>query len=166
MCTSMPQTLIRPLDPLQDRDAVADLLLQAADYYQLWLGHDPDDAQVDEVFTACPPNCDPARSQRLGLFLNDKLSGVAELSFGFPLPEDAYLGLMLLAPSARGQGHGAAFTAHIVSLSRPSPRLYLGVLQANPRGHAFWAQQGFSPTGVSRFDADTGHTLSRLMKTL
>ena len=162
----MPQILIRPLDPLQDRDAVADLLLQAADYYQLWLGHDPGEQQVEEVFVACPPNCDPARSQRLGLFLNDKLSGVAELSFGFPLPEDAYLGLMILAPSARGQGHGAAFTAHIVSLSRPSPRLYLGVLQANPRGHAFWAQQGFSPTGVSRFDADTGHTLFRLMKTL
>ncbi|MEI6798581.1 MAG: GNAT family N-acetyltransferase [Pseudomonadota bacterium] len=162
----MPQRLIRPLDPLHDRAAVAALLAQAADYYQLWLGHDPDDAQVDEVFTACPPNCDPARSHRLGLFLDDHLSGVAELSFGFPQPEDAYLGLMILAPSARGQGHGAAFTAHIQTLAHPSPRLYLGVLQANTRGHAFWARQGFVPTGVTRFDAETGHRLFRLVKHL
>lgn len=162
----MPERLIRPLDPVQDRSAVAALMLQAADYYQLWLGHDPGPAQVDEVFTACPPNCDPARSHRLGLFLDNTLAGVAELSFGFPLPEDAYLGLMILAPSARGQGHGSAFCAHVATLARPSPRLYLGVLEANARGRAFWERHGFGPTGVSRFDDETGHTLHRLVKTL
>ncbi len=162
----MPKRLIRPLDPVQDRGAVAALLLQAADYYQLWLGHDPGPEQVDEVFTACPPNCDPVRSHRLGLFLDNKLAGVAELSFGFPLPEDAYLGLMILAPSARGQGHGATFCSHLETLARPSPHLYLGVLQVNTRGHAFWARQGFVPTGVSRFDDETGHTLHRLVKPL
>ena len=162
----MPERLIRPLDPTRDRNDVAVLLLQAADYYHLWLGHDPGPEQVDEVFTACPPNCDPARSQRLGLFLDGQLAGVAELSFGFPLPEDAYLGLMILAPAARGHGHGAAFTSHLETLARHSPRLYLGVLQANARGHAFWARQGFVPTGVSRFDDETGHTLHRLVKPL
>ena len=162
----MPERLIRPLDPVRDRNDVAVLLLQAADYYHLWLGHDPGPEQVDEVFTACPPNCDPARSQRLGLFLDGQLAGVAELSFGFPLPEDAYLGLMILAPAARGHGQGAAFTSHLETLARHSPRLYLGVLQANARGHAFWARQGFVPTGVSRFDDETGHTLHRLVKPL
>jgi GNAT superfamily N-acetyltransferase len=162
----MPERLIRPLDPVRDRNDVAVLLLQAADYYHLWLGHDPGPEQVDEVFSACPPTCDPARSQRLGLFLDGQLAGVAELSFGFPLPEDAYLGLMILAPAARGHGHGAAFTSHLETLARHSPRLYLGVLQANARGHAFWARQGFVPTGVSRFDDETGHTLHRLVKLL
>jgi GNAT superfamily N-acetyltransferase len=162
----MPERLIRPLDPVRDRNDVAVLLLQAADYYHLWLGHDPGPEQVDEVFSACPPNCDPAQSQRLGLFLDGQLAGVAELSFGFPLPEDAYLGLMILAPAARGHGHGAAFTSHLETLARHSPRLYLGVLQANARGHAFWARQGFVPTGVSRFDDETGHTLHRLVKLL
>ena len=162
----MPERLIRLLDPVRDRNDVAVLLLQAADYYHLWLGHDPGPKQVDEVFTACPPTCDPARSQRLGLFLDGQLAGVAELSFGFPLPEDAYLGLMILAPAARGHGHGSAFTSHLEALAHPCPRLYLGVLQANARGHAFWARQGFVPTGVSRFDAETGHTLHRLVKPL
>jgi len=162
----MPERLIRPLDPVRDRNDVAVLLLQAADYYHLWLGHDPGPEQVDEVFTACPPNCDPARSHRLGLFLDEQLVGVAELSFGFPMPEDSYLGLMILAPSARGQGHGSAFMAHAETLAHPSPRIYLGVLQANTRGHAFWVRLGFGPTGVSRFDDETGHTLHRLVKSL
>jgi GNAT superfamily N-acetyltransferase len=162
----MPERLIRPLNPVQDRGAVARLLLDAADYYHLWLGHDPGPEQVEEVFTACPPNCDPTQSHRLGLFLDGQLAGVAELSFGFPVPEDAYLGLMILAPSARGQGHGSAFIAHVETLARPSQHLYLGVLHANTRGQAFWAKQGFCPTGVSRFDDETGHWLNRLVKTL
>ena len=34
------------------------------------------------------------------------LDGVASLAFGWPEPADAYLGLMLLDPQARGQGLG------------------------------------------------------------
>ena len=162
----MPTRLIRPLDPATDRAAVADLLLEAQDYYHLWLGHAPGPEQVEDVFTSGPPGCDPARSHRLGLYLDDRLSGVAELSFGFPLPEDAYLGLMILAPRARGQSHGAAFTGHIELLARPSPNLYLAVLEANLKGRAFWERQGFTATGISRFDAETGHTIHRLLKPL
>ncbi len=162
----MPQRLIRPLDPATDRAAVASLLLEAQDYYHLWLGHAPGAEQVEEVFTSGPPGCDPAKSHRLGLCLDGTLSGVAELSFGFPLPEDAYLGLMILAPRARGQNHGTALTAHIETLARPAPRLYLAVLDANPKGRAFWERQGFTPTGVSRHDPESGHTIHRLVKPL
>ncbi|TGD64654.1 GNAT family N-acetyltransferase [Tabrizicola sp. WMC-M-20] len=160
--------MIRALDPAADRPAVAALLTRAQDYYQLWLGRPPGPAEVEDVFTDGPPGCDPAASQRLGLFLDGTLNGVAELSFGFPTPPDAYLGLMILAPDARSQGHGAAFLANIESRARAAlaPQLYLAVLQANPRGAAFWARMGFHPTGVSRFDADTGHTSHRLVKPL
>jgi GNAT superfamily N-acetyltransferase len=162
----MPTRLIRPLDPATDRPAVAALLHEAQDYYHLWLGHAPGAGQVEEVFTAGPPGCDPAKSHRLGLYLNDQLSGVAELSFGFPTLEDAYLGLMILAPAARNHGHGAAFSAHIETLARPCPRLYLAVLDANTKGRAFWERQGFTATGVSRRDTETGHTIHRLVKPL
>lgn len=162
----MPAPLIRPLDPVKDRETVAACLLEAQDYYHLWRGHAPGPVEVEEVFTAGPPGCDPARSHRLGFFLDTRLSGVAELSFGFPEPEDAYLGLMILAPLARNQGHGATFIAHIETLARPAPRLYLAVLNANLKGRAFWQAHGFTATGVSRFDAETGHTLHRLVKPL
>ena len=158
--------LIRRLDPVTDRPAVAALLTQAQDYYHLWLGHAPGEAEVEDVFNHGPPGFDLARTQWLGLYLNGRLSGLAELSFGFPGPDDAYLGLMILAPEARGAGHGAQFLAHVEALARPCPNLYLGVLEANPRGRAFWQRQGFTPTGVSRHDDATGHTIHRLMKPL
>ncbi|NEX47085.1 GNAT family N-acetyltransferase [Pseudotabrizicola algicola] len=160
--------MIHPLDPLRDRAAVADLLTRAQDYYHLWLGHPPGPAQVEDVFTAGPPGCDPAASHRLGLWHGDTLAGVAELSFGFPAPPDAYLGLMILAPEARSQGQGATFLAHVESLARAAKarHLYLAVLEANARGAAFWARRGFAPTGLSRHDTGTGHTLHRLVKPL
>lgn len=159
---------IRPLDPVTDRPAVAALLTEAQDYCHLWLGHAPDASQVDKVYTAGPPGCDAAQSFRLGLWLDATLSGVAELSFGYPGAQDAYLGLMILAPRARGQGQGAAFYAHVENLARQRgcPRIFLAVLEANPRGRAFWEAQGFAPTGVSRDDAETGHRIHRRVKVL
>lgn len=165
----MPEdSLIRTLDPGSDRAAVAELLAEAQDYYHLWRGHAPGAAEVEEVFTAGPPGCDAALSHRLGLFVGGKLSGVAELSFGYPAPQDAYLGLMILAPRARSLGLGAAFFAHAEALARARacPRLYLAVLEANPRGRAFWERQGLTATGNFRDDAETGHRIHRLVKTL
>jgi len=93
---------------------------------------------------------------------------VAELSYGFPDPSDAYLGLMLLGPWAQGKGHGRSFLAHVEALARKrhAARLFLAVLDVNPRGRAFWEREGFTYTGLSRLDALTGHTTYRLGKTL
>lgn len=158
---------ILPLDPLRDRAAILGLLIEASDYYRLWLGRDPVEADVEEMLTQGPPGCDPATSHRLGLW-GAGLEGVAELSFGFPTAKDAYLGLMILAPRVRSMGQGAAFLQHVEALARAQscPRLYLGVLEANPRGRAFWDRHGFRPTGVSRQDDETGHRVHRLGKDL
>ncbi len=93
---------------------------------------------------------------------------MAELSFGFPQAGDAYLGLMMLGPWAQGAGHGRAFLARVEALAqaRGAPDLYLAVLDANPRGRAFWLREGFTPTGLSRQDPDTGHRIERLVKRL
>ena len=93
--------LIRTLDPQADFAAVEALYAEAAAFWLMTDREPPDRAKVDEFFTDCPPGGDPALSHRLGFFQQDRLIGVAELGFGFPNPEDAYLGLMLFAPSAR-----------------------------------------------------------------
>lgn len=160
--------IIRPLDPAADLAAVDAFYAEAQDYWHLADRRPPDLQKARDFFTDGPPGCDPSRSHRLGLFVAGRLSGVAELSFGYPAPEDAYLGLMLLAPRLRGAGHGGAFLAHVETLARAagSPRLYLAVLQDNPRGRAFWERQRFGATGISRADAETGHVIHRLAKTL
>lgn len=157
--------LIRPLDPVTDLPLVEGFYAAAPDYWLLAEGVPPGPEKAAEFFTDCPPGCDPAASHRLGLFLADRLSGLAELSFGFPEAGDAYLGLMILGPWAQGGGLGAGLLADVEALARQagSTRLYLGVLDQNPRGRTFWLREGFAPTGISR---DTGHgsRVERLVK--
>lgn len=165
-----PAPAIRPLDPVADLDAVHGFYQAAPDYWLLADRIAPDAAKAAAFFTDGPPRCDPARSFRLGLFLGDRLSGVAELSFGFPDPQDAYLGLMMLGGWAQGAGHGAVFLRHVEGLARQSgaQALCLAVLQHNPRGWAFWQREGFVDTGLSGEDIVQGHrhVLHRLRKDL
>lgn len=161
-------TTIRPLDAASDLPLVEGFHREAPDYWLFAEGRAPGAAKASAFFTDGPPGCDPARSYRLGLFEGDCLGGVAELSFSFPLPEDAYLGLMILAPRLQGRGHGGRFLTHVEVLARAAraPRLYLAVIEANPRARAFWEREGFRATGLSGLDADTGHRLHRLVKPL
>lgn len=154
--------LIRPLTAPRDHPAVERFYAEAPDYLLLAGDMRPDAEKAAGFFTDTPPGCDPAASHRLGLFLNARLSGVAELSFGFPAPGDAYLGLMILGPWARGRGHGRALLAEIERRAGGGP-LFLGVLDANPRGRAFWEREGFAATGVSRITPE-GRLIHRLRK--
>lgn len=158
---------IRELFP-SETALVAQFYREAPDYWLLAQGRSAPEEQAQDFFTDAPPNCDPAESDRLGLFLNQRLSGVAEVSYGFPEASDAYLGLMILGPWAQGKGHGRAFLAHVESLARGrhAARLYLAVLDANPRGRAFWEREGFRPTGIRRQDSTKGHWIERLVKDL
>jgi GNAT superfamily N-acetyltransferase len=160
--------LIRPLDPLADLDAVEEFYDRAADYWLLADHRAPDRQKAKEFFTDCPPNCDPATSHRLGMFVDGVLMGLAELSFGWPAAGDAYLGLQILAPEARGRGLGRILLAEVEARARKTGAagLYLAVLEANPKGRAFWEREGFRPTGVSRDDPDSGHRIHRLHKAL
>lgn len=161
---------IRDLDPETDRMMVQSFLTEAQDYYHLWKGRAPETEEVDDIFTGAPPNCDPTQSHRLGLYLDNRLSGIAELAFGWPEAGDAYLGLMILAPRARSSGKGAAFLAHVEALARARdcPTLFLAVLEKNSGGRAFWEKMGFTPTGVMRETNENGlhHRIYRLKKPL
>lgn len=160
--------LIRPLDPKADLEAVEALYAQAAAFWIMTDRRPPDRHKAEAFFIDTPPGCDPAASHRLGLFEHSDLAGVAELSFGFPEPDSAYLGLMVLAPARRGRGLGRAFLQHLETLARNrgSSQLFLAVLEENQAGRAFWQAQGFAETGLIRHDAETGHTLHRLVKPL
>lgn len=136
--------LIRPLHPQTDRAVVEAFFQASADYIRLERDEDPTPLVTQEYFTDAPPGCDPAQSLRLGLF-NPGLIALAELSFGYPTSQDAYLGLMMVAPAARGTGAGVTLLRHLESAARTRCKqaLSLGVLDANPRGRAFWQREGF-----------------------
>ena len=138
---------IRPLDPVTDRARVEKFFATSADYIHLERGTDPDPTVSDEYFNDAPPGCDPTASLRLGLFDPD-LIGLADLAFGYPTVTDAYIGLMMITPAQRGTGAGAVLLRHLeaAARARACTALYLGDLDANPKGRAFWQREGFMPT--------------------
>lgn len=135
---------IRSLDPRADRALVQGFFLASADYVRLERGEDPGPELVDDFFADAPPGCDPAESLRLGLF-NPDLIGIAELAFGYPTAVDAFIGLLMVTPSARGTGAGVTLLRHLeaAARARSCQVLFLAVLDANPRGRAFWEREGF-----------------------
>lgn len=162
--------MIRQLHPDTDLPAIVAFYTDAADYWLMAEGQLDAAQKAADFFTDTPPGCNAADSHRLGFFEGNILVGLAELSFGFPDPKDAYLGLMILAPRCRNRGLGQTFLAHIEAVARDAaaPNLYLAVLEKNVRGAAFWARMAFRPTGhsgTSTTDHLT-HSLHRLVKPL
>ena len=107
--------LIRSLIAKSDLAIVHEFYTKAPDYWQLAEGQEPGLQKARDFFTDTPPNCDPKVSLRLGLFLGDRLSGLAELFFGFLTAGDSYLSLMVLGPWARNYGNDKKFLAVIVT---------------------------------------------------
>lgn len=161
---------IRQLLPDADLPLVETLYACARDYWDLAEHGTSTRDLAAGFFTDAPPDCDPSASLRLGAFQGDRLAGVAELSFGFPSRGDAYLGAMILVDWARGQGLGRRLLHEVEALARRqgAQLIYLGVLDSNPKGRAFWLREGFTDTGFSRPHsggvAET--TIRRLVKPL
>lgn len=162
---------IRRLDAAADRALVDAFWPEIADYILIERG-EPTAPEVltGEFFTAAPPGLDPVDVPRLGLFDGVALCGVVELAFGYPEPQDAYLGMLFLAASARGRGLGPHFLREVERMARArgAPRLYLAVLDANPRGRAFWEREGFRlhEAGRSVTLGTRTQTACRMVKTL
>jgi GNAT superfamily N-acetyltransferase len=138
-------TLIRALDPVADAAAVRHLFGRAADYVDLESGEVPSDAHVADFFAPAPFVTSPADTLKLGLFSGGRLDAIADLAFGFPESKDAFIGLLLIAADRRGHGLGHLFVDHIadVARARHAPRLFIAVLEANPKARAFWEREGF-----------------------
>ena len=143
--------LIRSLDASRDHACVMAFLHSAADYIRLERGADPSPEVADDFFTNCPPGCDAARSLRLGVFDGAHLTAIADMAMGYPDAQTAYLSLLLIALQARSRGVGPYILRYLQSRAAEmrATAICLGVLEANPRGRAFWQREGFMATGIS-----------------
>ena len=140
-----------------DREAVADLYARAAGYVLMETGRPPDAATVEGFLADAPPGVDPATSLRLGAWEEGRLQGICAISFGYPDGRDAYIGLLLLAPEARGRGLAQAMMGEAAAgAARGAGRLLVAVLEGNARGRAFWTRVGFGEE--RRFPPAPGRT--------
>lgn len=161
---------LRRLDIDKDARLVAGLFLEVADFVRLTEGVDPGPPQVVGFFKGVPPGSDIAQSVKVGLFDGPKLLGIADMGFDYPEPGDAYVGLILFAPSARGKGLGKALLALLEeeARARGAPRMFAGVVEANAPARAFFLREGFVPVkrvGPLKLGART-HMIDRMAKRL
>jgi len=157
--------MIRPLDIDTDRESVAAFFERAADYVLLETGSPPNDGTVVDFFTDRPPTVDDENVHHLGTHDGADLLGITSVIFGFPEPDDCYIGLLLVSPAARGHGLGARLLTHVKTLARGkgANRLLVAVLDVNPKGRAFWEREGFEfdATFPPSDDVHTRHRLTR-----
>lgn len=139
---------VHPLDPDADRAAVLDLFRRSADYVRLERGEEPSPALAAEFFTDAVPGQTADTTVKPGLCDASgpgHLLGISRMGFGYPEPGDAFLGLLQIDEAEGGKGLGRLLQAHAETLARArgARRLYVAVLDANPRGRAFWEREEF-----------------------
>ncbi|CAI9407485.1 hypothetical protein ANOBCDAF_01665 [Pleomorphomonas sp. T1.2MG-36] len=153
------------LHPADDFAAVEAVYREAADYLLLESGLTPEVA-ARAFFEDRPPTGDET-PLKFGVLGNaGDLVAIGDLAFGYPERGDAYLGLLLLVPTARGQGLGPAIVDEVKRLARArgATRLLLGVLDGNERARVFWERLGFRwvKTGGPQIFGERQHVVHRL----
>ena len=142
-----------------DTAAVQNALESAHAYYETVFGAPPGPAEAQSLFAALPPGKDGQDKYVWGLYSGDALIGCADVIRGYPVPDKAVIGLLLLGAPWQGHGLGRQFAAMIenaIGEWREIVHLRIGVALTNPRALAFWHRVGFVATGEVKF-AEPGH---------
>ncbi len=153
--TTRPLSVRRLNDDAATRAQLQRVHDASADFLHLVSGLAPSADDVDGFFKDLPPGKGYDDKFSLGVYAaegdGERLIGCADLTRGFPDQATAYIGLLLLEPSARGHGLGAAAFAALEAQARAWPgtrNLRLGVVATTPIAQAFWTRMGFAPTGI------------------
>jgi GNAT superfamily N-acetyltransferase len=144
-----------------DESRLQELLERCSDYYLL---HEdwptPKDAAAYEL-SAVPDGRSAADLHVFGMATaTGELIAVAHFLRDHPVQGDWWLGLLLVAPSLRGQGVGSQLFEHVLEVVRAAGgrSLHLAVSLKNPRARKFWEGAGFVDTHqLLRVAARSGH---------
>jgi GNAT superfamily N-acetyltransferase len=134
---------IRVLDPCAEEAAIQALFEQDPGFFELTEGAPPRSDEARQTF-ALPPELAGARQHVFAI--GEPLAGVIEMLEGYPDLETWYLGLIFLAPHARGAGLGAAalewLCAHVAAAG--GRKLRLACTVGNTRARQLYDRLGFA----------------------
>jgi diamine N-acetyltransferase len=125
----------------------------APHYSRLTTGAEPEPNAAANVFEALPPGRTYEDKHVLAVFLNDKQVGLADVIRGFPSPETAMLGLLLLSERNQGSSLGRSTYQRVEELIRTWPeikRVRIGVVETNAKVLGYWQHMGFAATGETK----------------
>ncbi|MFP2899899.1 GNAT family N-acetyltransferase [Corallococcus sp. 4LFB] len=144
------QTADFTAEPVDDTQThlLQPLLDRCEDYHQLAYGRPALPDQARNIPSERPPGLAPGQGHLFALRdAQGGLAGVLEALRDYPAQGEWYIGLLLLAPEARGQGRGeavlSAYEAHV--RANGGRLLRVAVVEDNTAGRRFWTRVGFQP---------------------
>ncbi|MGA9432783.1 MAG: GNAT family N-acetyltransferase [Roseobacter sp.] len=136
---------LNPITLAEHSADALDLATRAADYVTLEVGYAPDDAYVEDFFTATPPNLGADCLLHYGVMQGPAMVGMICIAKGYEYPDDWWIGLMLFDPAFRNRCIGRRVVDMVKERAklRKINMIRLAVLMANPRALKFWHREGF-----------------------
>jgi len=133
----------------EDLALAESIVLEAADYRLQTYGQFPGAADGDSLFSCFPAEC--AEDDRfLFAVVDHKTSvGLLQVARGYPTPDIAHIGLLLLRPQQRHRHIGCQAVeqlAHKLRTWKDVTHMQLGVLTSNTAAIRFWQHCGFVTT--------------------
>lgn len=128
-----------------DLASLQDLHERCADFITLVYGAAPGADAARELLEDAPSGHPADRKRVLGLRQGGALVGVVELLIDYPEPCAWYLGLLMLAPEARGRGLGGRVVDAVLAwIAEEGGRVVrLAVQTQNASALRFWTRKGF-----------------------
>ncbi|EQB2599010.1 GNAT family N-acetyltransferase [Aeromonas salmonicida] len=121
-------------------------LFELAPAYQAAVSHEPLSARAaEEALVAYPPDLSLSDKYLIGHWEQGELTAVIDLLRGYPNPDTAYLGLLLVGEPWQGSGRGQSLYLHACTLARSwgATLLRLSVIASNESALSFWLRRGF-----------------------
>jgi ribosomal protein S18 acetylase RimI-like enzyme len=140
-----PDYSIRDLQS-DDAQALQTLCEQCADYTETVEGESVSPTAAQELMQAAPPGRSLIDKFLYGIFDHQShLVGVLEGMRHYPEATIWWIGLLMLAPEARGGGLGRKIVQSLFEYirSEQGSSVMLGVVEENRSAYRFWQQMGF-----------------------
>ncbi len=128
-----------------------ELLERCADFEVMVTGSPPDAHAAADLLVEVPPDHALRDKLVIGVWTDQGLTAAIDLLRDFPDPHAWYLGILLVAPEARGRGLGAAIVAALRPwvVAQGGWTIRLIVQEQNPAALRFWSRQGFVEVGAA-----------------
>jgi uncharacterized protein len=130
--------------------ALQSVIEAAPTYAQRVTGYPPGSADAQSTAIALPEGKTYDDKFLYGIYLEDKLVGCADIIRGYPAPDTALIGVLLISEAHQRQGIGATAYTRIESKIKAwqgIQKIRLGVVRTDEEVLPFWQKLGFQLTG-------------------
>ncbi|MEF2979369.1 GNAT family N-acetyltransferase [Subtercola sp. YIM 133946] len=138
----------------EDVEALQALLESAPQYAEQVTGYPPGPSDAVSSLIGRPEGLTDDQKYGFGLWVNGELVAFADVLRGYPTPDAAYIGLLIVRGDRQSSGFGSRLHAEVLREATGWPgiqKLRTGIIETNAASsERFWVRRGYRPTGEVR----------------